>query len=61
MMKSWKTTFLGIGTIIMALIGASMSLLDGNPATNPDWTIIIAALTAGWGLIQAKDKGVTGV
>ncbi len=61
MVKNWKTTFMGIGTIIVALIGVAMSLLDGNPTTNPDWTITIAALTAGWGLIMAKDSGVTGV
>ena len=61
MIKSWKTTFMGIGTIIMVLIGVAISLIDGNPATNPDWTVTIAALTAGWGLIMAKDSTVTGV
>ena len=61
MVRNWKTTFMGIGTIIVALIGVAMSILDGNPATNPDWTVTIAALTAGWGLIMAKDSTVTGV
>ena len=61
MVRNWKTTFMGIGTIVVALIGVAMSILDGNPATNPDWTVTIAALTAGWGLIMAKDSTVTGV
>ena len=61
MVRNWKTTFMGIGTIIVALIGVAISLIDGNPATNPDWTVTIAALTAGWGLIMAKDSTVTGV
>ncbi len=60
-MKSWKTTFLGVATIVMSLLGATVALLDGDPKTNVDITMLIAALTAGWGLIMAKDSGITGV
>lgn len=59
-MKSWKTTVTGILTILVALGGAAMSLLDADPLTNPDFAAIIAAITAGVGLITAKDSGVTG-
>ena len=57
-MTSWRTTVLGILTILAVLSGAAVALLDGNPATNPDWPTVIAALTAGFGLIKAKDHGV---
>lgn len=59
-MKSWKTTVTGILTIVIALGSAAMSLLDADPATNPDFGAIIAAITAGIGLITAKDSSVTG-
>lgn len=59
-MKSWKTTVTGIITIIIALGSAAMTLLDGNSATNPDIGALIAAFTAGIGLIMAKDGNVTG-
>ena len=59
-MKSWKTTILGVLTIATAVFGAVMALIDGNPATNPNWETLIAAITAGIGLIAAKDSNVTG-
>lgn len=60
MTKSWKTTTLGVLTIVTAVAGAVMALIDGNPATNPNWETLIAAVTAGIGLIMAKDSNVTG-
>lgn len=56
---SWRTTSLGILAIISAVCGAATAILDGNPATNPDWTTIISAVTAGVGLMTARDNGVT--
>lgn len=53
--KNFKTTALGIATILTALSSAAMALLDGDPATNFDIAAIIAAITAGVGLIVAKD------
>lgn len=53
--KNFKTTALGIATILTALSSAAMALLDGDPATNFDIAAIIAAVTAGVGLIVAKD------
>ena len=59
-MKSWKTTMLGVLTIATAIFGAVMALIDGNPATNPNYETVIAAITAGIGLIFSKDANVTG-
>lgn len=58
-MKSWRTTTLGIITILGALMGVVKCLIDNDPSTNPDWQTAIAAMTAGWGLIVARDNSVT--
>lgn len=54
-MKNAKTTALGIATILTALSSAAMAMLDGDPATNFDIAAVIAACTAGMGLILARD------
>ena len=56
MKRSWKTTTFGVLTILSALMNAAMAVLDGNAATNPDWTVVITAITAGVGLIAARDN-----
>lgn len=58
-MKSWRTTSLGIITILAALLGVVKAFIDGDPSTNPDWTLVAAALTSGLGLIKASDNKVT--
>jgi len=57
---SWKTSLLGICTILGAVASAAVAYFDGNPNTNPDWPTVGAAITAGWGLMHAKDANVTG-
>jgi len=52
MNSNMKTTTLGILAIIAAGAGAGIQLLEGH---SPDWTALIAAISAGWGLIAAKD------
>ena len=54
-MKNAKTTTLGIATIVTAIGSAVVALLDGDPATTFDIAAVIAAVTAGLGLIMAKD------
>ena len=54
-MKNLKTTFAGIGAILVAVGGALKAIFDGDPSTNVDLTTTIAAVTAGFGLIAAKD------
>jgi hypothetical protein len=56
---SYRTTLAGIGAILAALGGACSLLFDNNPATNPDWTATIAAVTAGIGLLAARDNKVS--
>ena len=56
MKSSPKTTVLGIATILTALSSAVMALLDNNPATTFDIAAVVAACTAGVGLIMAKDN-----
>jgi len=59
MKKSWKTTAGGISAILAAIAGAANLMLDNNPATNPDWSVVIAAVTTGFGLIFARDNNVS--
>lgn len=54
-MKNAKTTTLGIATIVTAIGSAVIALFDGDPATTFDIAAVIAAVTAGIGLIMAKD------
>ena len=56
---SWRTTFAGISTIVITLLGAAKAILDGDATTNPDYPSIIAAITVGLGLIKARDNVVT--
>lgn len=54
-MKNTKTTIAGIGAILVAVGGALKALFDGDASTNMDLTATIAAISAGVGLIMAKD------
>jgi hypothetical protein len=54
-MKNTKTTLAGIGAILVAIGGCLKALFDGDPSTNVDLAATIAAVTAGVGLIAAKD------
>lgn len=54
---NWKTTLTGICMILAAIANAGMDLLQNKPV---DFPVTIAAITAGVGLIMAKDAGVTG-
>jgi len=54
-MKNTKTTLAGIGAILVAIGGALKAIFDGDPTTSVDPTSTIAAISAGIGLIMAKD------
>lgn len=58
-MKSWKTTAAGVLTALIPVLNAVQAFIDGDPATVPDWGLAIAALTAGLGLIFARDNNVS--
>jgi hypothetical protein len=59
-MKNLKTTLAGIGAIVTALGIAITQYTTGGIATI-DFGALIVAVTAGVGLIAAKDSNVTGV
>lgn len=54
-LTSWRTTVLGITTVLAALAGILQAVLDNDPATNPDMTVAMAAILSGVGLIFARD------
>ena len=60
-MKNTKTTLAGLGAIFIAVGGALRAAFDNDPTTNLDIAATIAAVTAGIGLILAKDADKTAV
>lgn len=54
-MSDKNTTICGIAAIIVAIGSALTSFFDGDPTTAMDIGATIAAITAGVGLILAKD------
>jgi hypothetical protein len=54
-MVNWKTTTTGIATILVAVGSTLKALTDNDPATVPDYTVLVAAITSGLGLIFARD------
>jgi hypothetical protein len=61
MNKSWRTTTLGIVAVLTAVLGFVKATIDGDPTTEPDMAALIAAISAGIGLLFAKDAKVTGL
>ena len=59
MNKSWRTSTLGVIAILSAIANAVKTALDGDPATNPDWPTLVTSITAGWGLLVARDNVVS--
>lgn len=55
-MKSWKTTIAGIAAAVGAAGTALSAYLDGDPATQPEWGIVVAAFAAAIGLFVARDN-----
>lgn len=56
MKGSWKTTMFGAASILAAISNAVVALTDGMDTTNPDWMVVITAITAGIGLIFSRDN-----
>jgi hypothetical protein len=52
-MKNWKTTVMGVLTILVPLCAAVLEWL--KTGAMPNVAVLVAAVTAGWGLVQAKD------
>ena len=58
-MKSWKTTAAGVGGLLTAIGSALNQLFDGNPATNPDWNLLLPVILTALIGIFARDNNVT--
>lgn len=58
-MKNWKTSIFGTGGILIIAANVASMLLDGNPATNPDWGVTFAALMPSFAAMFARDATVT--
>ena len=54
-MRNTKTTLAGIGAILVAVGGTLKAIFDGDQTTSVDVTSTIAAISAGIGLVMAKD------
>jgi hypothetical protein len=53
-MRNWKTTSIGILTILVAVATGAKEYLSTD--TLPDLGLIVTSILAGWGLVQAKDN-----
>lgn len=59
MKSSWRTTLSGVFAGIVLLLGQAQTLLDDDPKTVPEYTVIMAAIgmiSLGW---NARDEHVT--
>jgi hypothetical protein len=55
-MKNWKTTTLGILTILGVVVHIGVQLLNGQFPTTADMAADVAGISTGWGLIHAADS-----
>jgi hypothetical protein len=58
-MKSWKTTAAGVGGLLTAIGSALNQLFDSDPATNPDWNLLLPVILTSLVGIFARDNNVT--
>jgi len=58
-MKNYRTSLFGTGGILIIAANVASMLLDGDPTTNPDWSVIFAALMPSIAALFARDAKVT--
>lgn len=56
---SWKTSLFGAGGLLTIWLNVANMLMDNNPATNPDWGMVITATFLGISTMFAKDSNVS--
>lgn len=59
MMKNWKTTLAGVG-VILAAVGNAIGQYAKGGIGAIDYPVLFAGLSAGIGLIAAKDFNISG-
>jgi len=57
--KSWQTTLAGILQFLSVIATQFGYLVDMIPETQPDWGAIVASAVILFGLIKARDNGVS--
>lgn len=58
-LANWRTTFLGVAVILMAIAGFIRAAVDNDPETVADITVLCGQILAGWALINARDGMVS--
>ncbi len=59
MLKSWRTSLAGLLSAIAMSIPTIQAAIDGNPATVPDWSIVVGAVGLAVVAFFARDNKVT--
>ena len=57
--SSWRTSVAAWGVLATTVGNALNAAFDSDPATNPDWVLVITAALAAFGFISARDNRVT--
>lgn len=57
--KSWKTTLAGLFQLLAVLAFQLGKLFDLLPETQPDWGVIVSSAIIFFGLLKARDNGVS--
>ena len=56
---SKQTTAGAVLLAVITLLQAIRFLVDGDPATNPDWNEVVSFLTLAWVALMARDAVVS--
>lgn len=56
---SWRSSLFGVGGLATILFNVASMLLDGDPNTNPDWSVTIPAIITAAALLFTKDANVS--
>lgn len=54
-LNSWKTTTVAVLLAVNGILTAVMAMLDADPATNPDWNLVVSLIVAAVGMLLARD------
>lgn len=56
---SWKTSLFGASGLITIVFNVASMLMDEDPNTNPDWSVMLPLLMTSIGALFAKDSNVS--
>jgi len=59
MSKSWRTTTAGVLGALGLILPAIAAAIDGDPATDPNWGVVVPSAIAALGLLFARDNKVS--